>query len=209
MNGSRTPLLGVLSLQGDVEKHITMLTKIGAGAIPVKYDEELARVDALIMPGGESTTIGKLLLRFNLFEPIKRRIMEGMPVYGTCAGMILLAKRITGFDQPRFDLLDITVARNAYGPQIESFEADLGIPLLGEKPVRAVFIRAPIIHEISPEVEVLASFEGNPVFIRQGNILASSFHPELTDDERIHRYFAFTMVKNRAVRAFAEESRKV
>jgi 5'-phosphate synthase pdxT subunit len=209
MNNLRTPLIGVLSIQGDVEKHIAMLNKIGARSLPVKYEEELARVDALIMPGGESTTIGKLLLRFNLFDPIKQRIMEGMPVYGTCAGMILLARRITGFDQPRFDLLDITVARNAYGPQIESFEADLDIPLLGEMPVRAVFIRAPIIEEVAEEVEVLAAFEGSPVFIRQGNILASSFHPELTDDERIHRYFTYTMVKNSPARAYSQVRRKV
>lgn len=178
-----------------MEKHLNMLSTIGIPGIAVKYPEQLAQVDALIMPGGESTTIGKLLIRFHLFKPIHSRITAGMPVYGTCAGMILLAQRISGFNQTGFHLLDITVARNAYGPQIESFETDLPVPVLGEAPFRAVFIRAPIVEEVSSSVEVLAAFEGHPVFIRQGNILASSFHPELTNDERIHRYFVSEMVK--------------
>jgi len=186
-----------LALQGAVEKHIHMLAKINIPSLAVKYNKELERIDALIIPGGESTTIGKLLIRFGLFDPLLQLIAQGLPVFGTCAGMILLAKRIAGFDQPSFNLLDITVARNAYGPQIESFEADLDIPLVGEKSFRAVFIRAPIITHITSHIKVLASFEGNPVFVRQGNILASSFHPELTDDERIHRYFAHSLVGDR------------
>lgn len=184
----------MLALQGAVDKHIQMLSKLNIPCLAVKHREELGRIDAIIIPGGESTTIGKLLIRFSLFDPLSNLIAHGLPVFGTCAGLILLAKKITGFDQPSFKLLDITVARNAYGPQIESFEADISIPHLGEKAFRAVFIRAPIITEIAAHTEVLAGFEGNPVLIRQGNILASSFHPELTNDERIHRYFAHNLV---------------
>jgi 5'-phosphate synthase pdxT subunit len=180
-----------------VEKHIRMLSKINVPCCPVKYSEELEQINALIIPGGESTTIGKLLTRFSLFDPLAKLIAQGLPVFGTCAGLILLAKRIEGFDQPSFKLLDITVARNAYGPQIESFETDIDIPALGEKAFRAVFIRAPIITQAAPHVEILAGFEGNPVLVRQGNLLASSFHPELTDDERIHRHFALNLVADR------------
>jgi 5'-phosphate synthase pdxT subunit len=191
---SFTPRIGVLALQGAVEKHLQMLARLEIPAVPVKYKEELKSVHALIIPGGESTTIGKLLMRFKLFHPIQKRISQGMPVFGTCAGMILLAKNIIGFTQPSFKLLDITIDRNAYGPQIESFEADIQLSVTGEKPFRAVFIRAPIIREISPRIEVLGSFEGNPVLIRQDNIMACTFHPELTDDERLHRYFAYHLV---------------
>jgi 5'-phosphate synthase pdxT subunit len=193
----KSPLVGILALQGAVEKHITMLSKINVPCQKVKYAEELEKVDALIIPGGESTTIGKLLSRFSLFDPLEKLISRGLPVFGTCAGLILLAKRIEGFQQTSLKLLDITVTRNAYGPQVESFEADIDIPKLGEKAFRAVFIRAPIITRAAPTVKVLARFEGNPVLVRQGTILASSFHPELTDDERVHRYFAFTLVASR------------
>jgi 5'-phosphate synthase pdxT subunit len=180
---------GVLALQGDVEKHVAMLQACGSGTTLVRKPEDLDSISGLIIPGGESTTIGKLLLRFGLFDPIRQLIKEGLPVYGTCAGMILLAKEIKGYDQPGFALLDITVARNAYGPQVESFEADITVPAIGQAPVRAVFIRAPVIERTGKDVEILGLFENAPVFVRQGNILASSFHPELTDDTRIHQFF--------------------
>ncbi|HEQ72412.1 MAG TPA: pyridoxal 5'-phosphate synthase glutaminase subunit PdxT [Spirochaetia bacterium] len=181
--------IGILALQGDVEKHVTALHTVGGSPTLVRRPDDLAGVQGLVIPGGESTTIGKLLIRFGLFEPLGALIREGLPVYGTCAGMILLATKIVGYDQPSFSCLDVTVERNAYGPQVMSFEADLTIPCLGEKPVRAVFIRAPVIRKTGKNVTVLARFEDIPVLVREHNILASSFHPELTDEPRIHRYF--------------------
>jgi len=181
--------VGILALQGDFQKHAEALERLKVCVRQVKSQEELQSADALVIPGGESTTIGKLLVRFGLLRQLAASIEEGLPVFGTCAGLILLAGRIIGYNQPSLSVLDVAVARNAYGSQVMSFETDLSIPVLGTQPLRAVFIRAPIIKAIGPEVEVLASFEGNPVLVRQKQILAASFHPELTDDLRLHQYF--------------------
>lgn len=181
--------IGVLSLQGDFEKHIAMFTAIGADAFSLKTVRDLALVDAVVLPGGESTTIGKLLSRFGLFEELGKRLGAGLPAMGTCAGLILLAKDLVKYDQPRFGALDVEVTRNAYGPQVESFEADVAVPVLGDVPVRAVFIRAPKITRVGKPVEVMASFEDKPVIVRQGKVFGLCFHPELTIDSRIHEYF--------------------
>lgn len=182
-------VIGVLALQGAFREHQKILADCGVKSIEVRKSEQLNDIKGLIIPGGESTTIGKLLWEFKLFEPILTLAKQGMPVYGTCAGMILLAKEIAGSSQPRLDLMDIVIHRNAFGRQVESFEADLQIEALGEKPFRAVFIRAPLILKTGMGVEVLARYEDKVVFARQGIFLVSSFHPELTDDVRIHRYF--------------------
>ncbi|MBN1409825.1 MAG: pyridoxal 5'-phosphate synthase glutaminase subunit PdxT [Spirochaetales bacterium] len=181
--------IGVLALQGDFEKHFSMIRKAGAVPLKIRSIDDLEYIDGLIIPGGESTTIGKLLKRFNLLPHLKEKIGDGLPVFGTCAGMILLAREITGSDQLRIGAMDITVTRNAYGSQVDSFEADVNVPGISAEPVRAVFIRAPIVTDFSPEVKVLARFEDRPVLIRQDKLLASSFHPELTDNDAIHRYF--------------------
>ena len=181
--------VGVLSFQGDFERHRNALASLGAEARLVRAPEDLDGVDALVFPGGESTTIGKLLISFGVQGPIRRRITDGMPVFGTCAGMILLARPIQQKNQHRLGVLDIQVERNAYGRQVDSFEADIDIPVLGEAPVRGVFIRAPIVTDIGDGIEVLARFEGNAVMVRKDNILAASFHPELAGDLRVHRYF--------------------
>jgi 5'-phosphate synthase pdxT subunit len=183
------PRVGVLALQGDVSEHRAILTESGAEAVAVKRREQLDAVEGLVIPGGESTTIGKLLVRFDLLDPLRRRVRGGFPVYGTCAGMILLADRIegAGVDQPAIGGMDIDVRRNAFGRQRESFETDLAVPALGEQPLHAVFIRAPLIEELGEGVEALATLpDGRVVAARQGNLLVSSFHPELTDDPRMH-----------------------
>lgn len=182
--------IGVLALQGDVREHAAALQAAGATAVIVKHPDEIASVDALVLPGGESTTIGKLLDRFGLLEPLKERIDEGMPLYGTCAGMILMATGIVGAEETshRLEVMDVSVRRNAYGRQVDSFEADLEVAGL-EDPFRAVFIRAPIVERTGAGVEVLAECEGRPVLVRQGKLLASSFHPEMTGDARLHRLF--------------------
>jgi 5'-phosphate synthase pdxT subunit len=190
------PKIGVLALQGDVIEHVTMLRRLGVEAIEVRTPEDLATVDALIIPGGESTTIGKLAVEYGLDTAIPARVRNGMPVYGTCAGMIALSKQASGGEPPLLRLMDITVHRNAYGRQVDSFEADVQIPALGPAPLHAVFIRAPVIEGVGPGVEVLASLDGKPILVRQGNILVSAFHPELTDDGRVHRYFV-DMVKTK------------
>lgn len=177
--------VGVLALQGDVREHVRILETLGAEAIEVKTPEQLAAVDALVIPGGESTTIGKMAARFRLMEPLRGAIAAGLPVYGTCAGMILLAGAVTEGDQPLVGALDVVVKRNAFGRQNESFEADLEIDDLDD-PFHAVFIRAPWIEKVGSEVEVLSEFDDHPVMVRQGPILATSFHPELTGDGRIH-----------------------
>lgn len=182
--------IGILTLQGDFQKHAQVFRHLGFQAPSVRSAQELEQVDALAIPGGESTTIGKLLVRFHMMEPLRRRIAAGMPVFGTCAGMILLATEIEGSDQARIGVLDIGVARNAYGRQVESFEANVDVPVLGNGAVRGVFIRAPKVTRVGPAVEVLASLESSPVLVRQGAVLAASFHPELTADAGIHRYFA-------------------
>jgi 5'-phosphate synthase pdxT subunit len=181
--------IGVLALQGAFREHRLTLERCGVEALEIRKAEELGVIDGLILPGGESTTIGKLLVDWGLMDKIKERATAGMAVYGTCAGMIVLAKDIIGSDQPRLGLMDITVRRNATGRQRESHEVDLNVPEFGDTPVRAVFIRAPYIEAAGPEVKVLATVDKYPVIARQGRFLATSFHPELTLDDRIHRYF--------------------
>jgi len=179
--------VGVLALQGDVPEHIRTVEQAGARAVPVRNRASLDEVDALIIPGGESTTVGKLLVRYSLLEPIRERAAGGMPILGTCTGLILLAREIEGSDQPRLGLLDVAVRRNAYGRQLDSFETDIQAPLLGSDPLRAVFIRAPLITRIGPEVEVLAEAEGHPILVRQGGLIGAAFHPELAGEDRVHR----------------------
>ena len=181
--------IGVLALQGAFREHRVILEECGWEAVEVRKDEELQQVQGLIIPGGESTTIGKLMVDFNLLDKIQQRVASGMPVFGTCAGLIVLAKDIAGSAQPRLGLMEITAKRNAFGRQIASFEADLNIPALGQEAYKAVFIRAPFIEKAGEKVEVLAKFEDKIVLARQGNILAAAFHPELTNDTRIHQYF--------------------
>ena len=184
-------IVGVLALQGDFREHIAMVAELGVAATEVRTVAELAAVDALIVPGGESTTIGRLANLYGLIEPIRERAEAGMPMLGTCAGMIFLAATTVVHDQPQVGVLDATVERNAFGRQVDSFEADLEVVGLAE-PMHAVFIRAPWIAKVGADVEVLAEVVGpdgdrHPVFVRQGRILASSFHPELTGDTRLHR----------------------
>lgn len=181
--------VGVLALQGDFAEHRAMLTRIGVDTREVRKCSDLDGIDALIIPGGESTTIGKLMARHGLDAAIRARAQQGMPLFGTCAGLILLAQTIEGSDQPRLGLMDITVVRNAFGRQIESFEADVPFSPTPEQPVRGVFIRAPIVARVGAGVQTLSTFEGKIVAVQQGNLLATAFHPELTDDTRVHRYF--------------------
>lgn len=189
--------VGVLALQGAFREHRLTLERCGAEAVEVRKPEDIADIDGLVIPGGESTTIGKLLVEWGLMEPIKERAAAGMPIYGTCAGMILLAKDIIGSDQPRLALMDISVRRNAFGRQRESFEADLYVSDFGAEPVRAVFIRAPYIERVGPGVRVLAAVGDHIVIARQGQFLATAFHPELTRDDRIHQYF-IAMIRGQA-----------
>jgi 5'-phosphate synthase pdxT subunit len=182
--------IGVLAVQGDVVEHMHALARIGVAALAVKNARDLAAVDALIVPGGESTTVIKLLERFELAGPIRARVAAGMPFWGTCMGMIVAAHDVADLDQPTLDLLDITVRRNAFGRQLASAELDLAIPALGPAPFPAVFIRAPWIERAGPGVEVLASVDGHGVFVRAGRVIGTSFHPELTGDDRIHAFFA-------------------
>ena len=183
------PIIGVLALQGNVPEHLRALEEAGAQPVPVKTREALAEVDGLVIPGGESTTVCMLLERFDLMEPLRERIAAGMPVLGTCTGLILMAKQIEGSGQPRIGCMEVTVRRNAYGRQVDSFEADIPTPEMGEGPLRGVFIRAPKITAVEPGVEVLAETEEGPVLVRQGNLLGATFHPELTEDRRIHVMF--------------------
>jgi 5'-phosphate synthase pdxT subunit len=185
--------IGVLALQGDFREHLAMLTAIGADAVEVRTPDELRQVDGLVIPGGESTTIGRLANMYGLIDPIRKRCSDGMPAFGTCAGMIFLASNTIGPDQPQVGVLDATVERNAFGRQVDSFEADLEIDGLDD-PMHAVFIRAPWIAKVGSDVDVMATVvdaQGNahPVLVRQGRILASSFHPELTNDTRLHEMF--------------------
>jgi pyridoxal 5'-phosphate synthase pdxT subunit len=185
-------VIGVLALQGDVAEHMSMLEHLGATPVSVKQVEQLDQIEGLIIPGGESTTIGKLLRRYEMLEPLRRKVKAGFPVYGTCAGMILLASEIdgAGVDQPSIGGMDIAVQRNAFGRQRESFEADVEVPALGDEPIHAVFIRAPAINSSGVNVDVLGRLpDGKAVVARQGNLLVSAFHPELTNDARMHRYF--------------------
>jgi pyridoxal 5'-phosphate synthase pdxT subunit len=182
---------GVLALQGAFREHREALDALGISSVEVRTPEQLAGVDALIIPGGESTTVGRLLITSGLLEPLRARLADGMPTFGTCAGLILLARNVLDgrADQPSLDALDATVRRNAYGTQAESFEADLTVAGISDEPFRAVFIRAPIVEAVGADVEVLARHADRPVLVRQGTIWASTFHPELSDDLRVHERF--------------------
>ncbi|MEV8587203.1 pyridoxal 5'-phosphate synthase glutaminase subunit PdxT [Streptomyces sp. NPDC051180] len=186
-----SPVIGVLALQGDVREHLIALAAADAVARPVRRPEELAEVDGLVIPGGESTTISKLAVLFGLMEPLRERIAAGMPVYGTCAGLIMLADKILDprSGQETFGGIDMIVRRNAFGRQNESFEAGVAVTGIEDGPVEGVFIRAPWVESIGAEVEVLAEHGGHIVAVRQGTALATSFHPELTGDHRIHALF--------------------
>jgi len=187
--------IGVLALQGDFREHREMLEGMGVLSGDVRTSRELDGVQGLIIPGGESTTIVKLLRTSGLLEVLQRRAREGFPIWGTCAGMILLANRLDEAGLPTLQAMDITVRRNAFGRQVDSFETDLAIPILGNDPFHAVFIRAPIIEAVGPGVEVLARLpDGRPVAARQGPLLATAFHPELTRDPRLHRFFVERIV---------------
>jgi len=190
--------IGVLALQGAVTEHIGMLSALDAEAIPVRLSSELDDLDALIIPGGESTTISKLLSDYGLIEPIRKLAKQGFPLFGTCAGLVLLAKKVPDLEMESVGVMDIEVKRNAFGRQVDSFEADLQIPALGNENFHGVFIRAPIIEKAERSVEILCKLNGSPVAVRQGKMLACAFHPELTDDLRFHRYF-LDLVKGEAV----------
>src|SRR3954447_18996499 len=191
------PRVGVLALQGDVREHVAALESVGAQATRVRRASELDQVDAMVIPGGESTTIGKLLVTFDLLEPLRKRVSDGMPVFGSCAGMILLADRVLDgtSDQVSIGGIDMTVRRNAFGRPVDSFEGDITFAgLTSDAPVHAVFIRAPWVEDVGPTVEALARVDdgqaaGKVVAVRQGSLLATSFHPELTGDNRIHELF--------------------
>jgi 5'-phosphate synthase pdxT subunit len=186
------PRIGVLALQGAFREHVAMLRHMGVDAVEVRRREHLEGLDGLIIPGGESTTIGKLAVKYDLLDPIRAMVGAGKPVWGTCAGMIMLARDISHGkdDQPLIGVMDVQVQRNAFGRQVDSFEVDLDVPALGAPPFHAIFIRAPLIESVAPDVEVLARLEdGTIVAARQDNLLATSFHPELTGDDRFHRLF--------------------
>jgi 5'-phosphate synthase pdxT subunit len=190
--GSGTPRIGVLALQGDFREHAIVLRGLGADVVHVRRPEELAAVDGLILPGGESSVQDKLSRTFGLAEPLKQAIRSGLPVYGTCAGLIMLADRIVEgiAGQQSLGGLDVTVRRNAFGSQLDSFETDLDVPALGEEPVHAVFIRAPVVEAVGPGATALAALaDGRVVAVEQGNLLGTSFHPEVTGDIRFHAYF--------------------
>ncbi|MDQ6932210.1 MAG: pyridoxal 5'-phosphate synthase glutaminase subunit PdxT [Candidatus Eremiobacteraeota bacterium] len=191
------PNVGVLALQGDVNEHLAALEQSGARAFPVKTPSELERVDGLVIPGGESTTVMKLLERVGLAQSIRSRSRDGMPVWGTCMGMIVTARDVCALPQPTLDLIDISVRRNAFGRQIASSEVTLPIPALGETPFPGIFIRAPWVERAGRQVRVLASLDGHGVLVRQNNVLGSAFHPELTSDRRLHEYF-IAMVMEKA-----------
>ncbi|MDR5695862.1 MAG: pyridoxal 5'-phosphate synthase glutaminase subunit PdxT [Armatimonadota bacterium] len=181
--------IGVLALQGDVQEHMAMVEAAGGRAMEVRTPEALREVDGLIIPGGESTTIGGLMARYGLDEAIRERVRDGFPVFGTCAGLILMASEVDGGEPPLLRVMDVRVQRNAYGRQRESFEAKVEVPLLGADPLRVAFIRAPRIERVGPAVEVLATYQGRPVLVRQGNLLGATFHPEICGDPRVHEYF--------------------
>ena len=182
--------IGVLASQGAFAEHIAVLQRLKVDALPVRLPRELVGLDGLIIPGGESTSISKLMLSYRLVDEIKTLAKNGLPVFGTCAGMILLASKISDLDAAPLGLMDMAVRRNAFGRQRESFEAGLSIPVLGEKPFPGVFIRAPLIEQVNSGVEIIARLaDGTSVAARQGRLLASAFHPELTDDLRFHQYF--------------------
>ena len=192
MAGSAAPRVGVLALQGDFREHLQVLRELGADAVPVRRPSELADVAGLVIPGGESSVMDKLSRAVGLAEPLKQRIAAGMPVYGTCAGLIMLADTVRDAiaGQQTLGGLDVVVRRNAFGNQNDSFETDLDIPELGEAPVHAVFIRAPVIEEVGPAARALATLDdGRVVAVQQGALLGTAFHPEMTGDRRFHALF--------------------
>jgi len=194
------PKIAVVAMQGDFAKHISMLTDLGADAFGARLPQDIERADGIVLPGGESTAIGRLLARYGMDEALKAAHAEGKPIYGTCAGLILLSKSVTADTgerggQPTLGLLNAIVARNAFGRQVDSFETPLDVPLLGPEPLGAVFIRAPYVVEAGPDVDVLARHDGKIVFVKQGNLLGSAFHPELTGDDRVHRFFLSLVTK--------------
>ena len=182
--------VGVLALQGDAREHARSLQAAGATPVEVRHPEQLDEVAGLVLPGGESTTIGKLLDRFSLLEPLRAKAAAGLPLFGTCAGLILMARDTVGEHAAphRLDLLDVSVRRNAYGRQVDSFEADVEIDEAGP-PLRAVFIRAPVIERAGGNLTVLARYDDRPVLVRQGHLMGATFHPEMTSDERVHAAF--------------------
>lgn len=196
---SKTPVIGVLAIQGDVREHVRSLTAAGADVVSVKTAEALKNIDGLVVPGGESTTMSILAVRNNLFEPLRELQKSGLPMYGSCAGLIMLADKVADGrpDQQTIGGLDIVAQRNAFGRQVDSFEIDLDIPAIGEPAFHAVFIRAPLVAAIGEQVEVLATIpaaqtsdnKDRIVAVKQGNVLATSFHPEITDDIRFHKLF--------------------
>lgn len=206
--------IGVLALQGDFAEHAALLSRLGVEACEVRLPEQLESLDGLVIPGGESTTITRLMAEYGLLEPLRRLGEAGTPIWGTCAGMIVLARQASGLSRRGLGLMDIVVQRNAFGRQVDSFEAALSIPALGPEPFPAVFIRAPVIQNVGPEVDVLARLPARPagapsgavgaadgaaiVAARQGHLLATAFHPELTDDARLHRYFLALVEKRRS-----------
>jgi pyridoxal 5'-phosphate synthase pdxT subunit len=187
---TRPPVIGVLAFQGDVREHLATLAAEGIPGRPVRTLAELDAVDGLIVPGGESTVIGKLARRYGLLEPLRRRAREGLPVFGTCAGLIFMAREVEGPPQHLLGVLDVRVRRNAFGRQVASFETELDVKGLDGGPVTAVFIRAPWVSELAGDVEVLAEVDGAVVAVRQGNLLGTAFHPELAGEGRLHRLFA-------------------
>lgn len=189
--------VGVLALQGAVAEHIRSIENAGAEGIAVKHAEQLDELDGLIIPGGESTTIGKLMRKYDFIDAIRSFSNQGKPVFGTCAGLIVMAKEIEGGEEAHLELMDIKVSRNAFGRQRESFETDLKVEGL-EEPVRAVFIRAPLITAVGDNVEVLSTYNNEIVTARQGHLLVSSYHPELTDDYALHAYFLEMIKTNQA-----------
>lgn len=189
--------VGVLALQGDFREHIAALSAVGVDAVAVRTAAEINAVDSLVFPGGESTTIAKLARIFDVFDVIQKRIQSGTPIYGSCAGLILLANKILdgAEGQETFGGLNIVARRNAFGRQVDSFEGEIDFKNVGK--LNGVFIRAPWVEEVGPDVEVLATSHGHPVAVRQGNILATSFHPELTNDHAVHRYFVEEICKGK------------
>lgn len=191
MTGTTTRV-GVLALQGDFREHIAVLRGLGADAVPVRRPSELEEIDGLVIPGGESSVMDKLSRAFGVAEPLRQAIADGLPVYGTCAGLIMLADRILDgiAGQQSLGGLDVSVRRNAFGSQVDSFETDLDIPAVGEEPMHAVFIRAPIVESVGEKASALARVaDGRVVAVEQGNLLGTSFHPEITGDTRFHEYF--------------------
>ncbi|MDR1592870.1 MAG: pyridoxal 5'-phosphate synthase glutaminase subunit PdxT [Prevotellaceae bacterium] len=181
--------IGILALQGAVREHRNMLHRLNVETVDVLNPSDLDGIDGLILPGGESTTVGKLLVRYNLLEPIAELGRKGLPIFGTCTGMILLSKYINNSEQYRLGLMDTYVERNAFGRQLASFEADMAIPVLGDIPFHTVFIRAPYIDKVESNVKILLSWQDKILFAEQDNFLAVAFHPELTNDTRVHEYF--------------------